>query len=176
MSAAAPLFRVGWAASGRRLQGLDARAQLAAGQPQPVLGDAQALVTQYAREKLGPLGRGELGHDRQFLLAREVRVEELVPAHAEQADQALGDGPQAVGDRLRVAVLIELGRAEPAHDAVVMGTQCEVELDAHGGARRGATAPNRFPGPSCGRRAVNREGDRLQQGRLPRPVGADDAG
>ena len=121
-------------------------------------------------------GRAHRRHDRELLLAGEVGVEELVAGHAQEAGDPLGDGADAVGDRRRIAVLVELGAVERAKDAVLVGAEREVELDLHPGARRRPAAANGLPAAARGRHAVHRPGDGLEQGGLARAVGADDAG
>src|ERR1019366_9978636 len=77
-----------------------------------------------------------------FLLAGEIRVEELRPRHAETALQNLAYSRDGVRYRLRTSVEVQLRHREAAHDAVAVAAELEVELDAHRRARRGAREAN----------------------------------
>ncbi len=142
---------------------------------EPVLRGPDPLVPEDAREELRALGRGHRRHDGELLLPGEVGVEELVARHAEETGDALGDGADRVGDRRRIAVLVELGAVQGAQDAILVGAEGELELDLHPRARRRAATADGLPAAARRRHAVHRPGDGLEQRGLAGAVGADDA-
>ena len=148
--------------------------QIAAMEVSEFLRAAQAFVAKHARKELRPLRRAERRHDRQFLLAREVGVEELGASHAEPALKELADRRGGVGDGLIGAVEIQLRHGQAANDAVSMPAELEIELHAHRRARRGAREPDGLLAAAGGIATVKRPRDRLEDRRLPRPVRTDD--
>jgi hypothetical protein len=158
------------------LQRLQAAAQGGALIAQAILRGAEFFVSQHPGQELGPFGGLHRGHHRQLLLAGEVGVEEFLLRHAEQPADPAGDALQAAGDRRRIPVLVELGTAQRPFDPVVAHAEAKLEFDLHRGARFSAPAPDRVTvaaGRGC---AIHRPGNGLEQGGLPRPVRADDAG
>ena len=137
---------------------------------------AEFLIAQHSREELRTLTRRERLHHRQFLLAREVGVEELRARHAKATLQHLGDRRHRVGDRDLVAVEVELGHGEPTHHAVPVPREVEVELHPHRRSRRRPVEPQRLVAAARRVAAVERPRDRLEDRRLAGTVGPDDAG
>ncbi len=160
----------------RRLQRLQPGAQRGPLLLEPLLRRADPLVAEHTGEELGALRCGHRGHHRQFFLPGEVRVEELVARHAEQPGDAVRHRGQAVRDGRGVAILIELGAVERAHDPIVMGAEPELHLDFDLGARRSPAAADRVTAAPGGWHPVHRPGDRLEDRGLPRPIRPDDTG
>ena len=77
---------------------------------EPILRGPEPLVPQHPGEKLGALGRTHRGHDRELFLAGEVGVEELVASHPHDPGDMRGHAADAVLDRVRIIVLVELRR------------------------------------------------------------------
>ncbi len=96
---------------------------------QALLRIPQFLVAQHAAQKLGSLRRGHLRHDGKLLLPGKVGVEELLPGHAEEAGELVGDRDDAVRDRGGLAVEIELRLLEGTNHPVAVRAELEVELD-----------------------------------------------
>jgi hypothetical protein len=156
------------------LEPLGLRRQRVATLAHPLLREPQAIVAQHARQERRPLGAAQRRHHGQLLLPREVRVEELVAAHAQHALQLVGHLAQRVGQR--APVLVQLGAVEAPHHPVLVPAKAELELHLHARpglrpqvADRIAIAPRRHI-------AVNGPRDRLEQRGLARSVRADDPG
>jgi hypothetical protein len=143
---------------------------------QAILGRSETLVTQHAREELSALGGAHRGHHGQIFLPGEVGIEEFVARHAQETSHPLRDRPNAVRDRGRISVLIELGVRQRPDDAILVGTQCELNFDFDSGLQRRAPAAQRLPATPGSRHAVHGPGDRLEQRGLARAVGSDDSG
>src|SRR5690606_4790916 len=92
---------------------------------------AQLLVTEYAREELCSLGGPHGRHHIEFLLPREVGVEELGARHSQSALYQLRNRTDRASDRLVCPIEVEFGAGQAARDPVTVAAQLEVKLDAN---------------------------------------------
>src|SRR5690349_19785222 len=157
-------------------QRVDAGAERGALLSQPVLGSPQTLVAEHAREKLSSLRRTHGGHDREVLLTGEVRIEELLPGHAQETGDPLGDCPNTEGDRGGVSILIQLSLVERTNDSILVSAEGEIDFHFHPCARRSAAAPKGFAIAPRGGHPVHRPRNRFQDGGLARAVGTNNSG
>ena len=136
----------------------------------------ESFVTQHLRQETGALAGFHRREELKLLLIGEVRVEELLAAHAETAGELRGDFAHTSGDRLVATVAVELGVPQRAHHPVMLAPQAELELDAHRRAPGRPVESERLLHSARGRGAVDRPGYRLEDCGLARAVGTDDSG
>ena len=63
-----------------------------------VLGDAELLVAEYARQKLAAAGGRHRRHHAELFLSREIGVKEFRERHSEPALHQLGNSGDRIGD------------------------------------------------------------------------------
>ena len=138
-----------------------------------LLRDRELFVPQHAGEEGRALRARGIREHGEFFLSSEIRVEELAVRHTQHALQPRRDFLQGVGDH--GAVLVQLGVVEATGNAIGMRAKAEFQLDQHLGACLRAQVADRVLVAARRGIAVNRPGDRLEQGGLAGAVGADDA-